>query len=104
MFTILFLESYNRTRFDVLTDVRMVSRPADVRFIDVEEGEDLFGGDDIDHEVGNLFLIPTTEVSEYRAIVDGLREMGTRVKAAAMVDVDLTGADRDEVEGVLYDR
>jgi len=105
MFTILFLESYNRTRFSVLADVMTVAGPTrPVRFIEIEDGEDLFGGDDYDCEIGNLFVIPTATVAEYRALVDGLREMGTRVKAAAMVDVDLTGADRDEVEGVLYER
>ena len=102
MFTILFIESYARTRFSVACDVRMVAGVAPVRFIEIEEGEDLFGGADVDHEIGNLFVVPTADVAEYRAIVDGLREMGVRVKRAAMVDVDLTGADRDGVEGALY--
>lgn len=102
MFTILFLESYNRTRFSVACDVRMVAGVAPVRFIEIEEGADLFGGDDIDHEIGNLFVIPTNDEGEYRAIVDGLREMGVRVKRAAMVDEDLTGADRYGVEAALY--
>ena len=105
MFTVLFLESYARTRFDVLCDVNIVSGATgsgDVRFIDIEEGEDLFGGDDIDHEIGNLFVIPTETETEYRAIVDGLREMGRRVKRAAMVDIDLANADREAVETALW--
>ena len=102
MFTILFLESYNRTRFSVLADVMTVAGPTrPVRFIEIEEGADLFGGDEVDHEIGNLFVIPTETVEEYRAIVDGLREMG-RVKRAAFVETDLTDADRDGVEGALY--
>ena len=102
MFTILFLESYNRTRFSVRTDVAMVAGTAPIRQIELEEGENLFGGDEVDHELGNLFVIPTTEESEYRAIVDGLRDMGRRVKRAAMVDVDLTDADREVIEEALW--
>lgn len=102
MFTILFLESYNRTRFSVGCDVRMVAGVAPVRFIELEEGADLFEGGDNDHEIGNLFVIPTTDVDAYRAMVDGLREMGRRVKRAAFVETDLTDADREAIEGALY--
>ena len=103
MYTVLFIESYNRTRFSVLADVMTVAGPTSpVRFIEIEEDADLFGGDDVDHEIGNLFVIPTNDEGEYRSIVDGLRDMGTRVKRAAMVDVDLYGADRYAVEGALY--
>ena len=102
MFTVLFLESYNRTRFAVRADVAMVAGTAPIRQIELEEGADLFGGDDTDVEIGHLFVVTTATEAEYRALVDGLREMGVRVKRAAMVDVDLTGADRAAVEGALY--
>ena len=102
MFTILFIESYNRTRFSVRADVATVAGTAPIRQLELEEGADLFGGADVDHEIGNLFVIPTTDVSEYRAMVDDLRANGVRVKRAAMVDIDLTGADREAVEGALY--
>ena len=78
MFTILLLESYNRTRFSVRADVVAVAGTAPVRQIELEEGADLFGGDDTDVEIGNLFVIPTTDVAEYRAMVDDLRANGVR--------------------------
>ncbi len=102
MFTILFLETYNCSRFSVRSDVAMVACTAPIRQLELEEGEDLFGGADNDHEMGNLFVIPTETETEYRAIVDGLREMGRRVKRAAMVDTDLTGADREAIEAALW--
>ena len=102
MFAILFLETYNRTRFSVRADVATVAGTAPIRQLELEEGADLFGGADVDHEIGNLFVIPTATVGEYRAMVDGLRAMGVRVKRAAMVDVDLTGADREAVEAALW--
>ena len=71
MFTVLFIESYNRTRFSVHADVVMAAGTAPVRHIEMVEGADLFGGADVDHEIGNLFVVPTTDVE--RVPGDGRR-------------------------------